>query len=207
MDYAVSWGDVATWVTGIATIALFIIGFTQIHNERISRIKAEKESYARIKRDQAEQISSWLVKYSQDNYGEWHWIAVLNQSGQPVYNVILHLVPLTQTGERVSNIAPRQTCIDVVPPGQGYVAVEALHFAHPGFARAGVEIAFQDKSGKNWVRRPNGELIEILESPIDYYKVVLPTSWGTLENELPPDEGLLMDTKPVARRRSRKRRS
>jgi hypothetical protein len=30
----VNWGDRATWVTGIATIALFIIGFLQIRNER-----------------------------------------------------------------------------------------------------------------------------------------------------------------------------
>jgi hypothetical protein len=92
MGNGLIWGDVATWVTGIATIALFIIGFLQIRNERLSRIKREAEIEVRNRRNQAEQISSWIVK--EDQHGSW--IAILNQSPQPIYQVIVNVVVVGQ---------------------------------------------------------------------------------------------------------------
>lgn len=190
METGVNWGDIATWVTGIATIALFIIGFIQIRNERISRIKAEKKIETRDKRDQAERISSWFVKATHDNHGDWQWIAILNQSAQPIYNVIVSIVPLSQKGDKLASPKPHRVCIDVVPPGQGYTSVDAIQFGHPGHSRAGVEIAFKDRSGSNWIRKATGELSEIDKSAMEYYNIDLPTSWVGLDTELPPDDML-----------------
>lgn len=83
METVAIWGDIATWVTSIATIALFIIGFIQIRNERQARIKREKEEVAIKKRDQAEHISSWIVRQTHDEQGSWMWVAVLNHLLSP----------------------------------------------------------------------------------------------------------------------------
>jgi hypothetical protein len=76
----ISWGDVATWVTGIATILLFVIGFMQIQTERKARIRREKELENQGRREQAELISAWIAS---EDYGH-QWVAILNQSMQPI---------------------------------------------------------------------------------------------------------------------------
>ena len=187
METALIWGDIATWVTGIATIALFIIGFLQIRNERMSRIKGEKELETRNRRDQAEYISCWLVKETFDNDNAWQWIAIMNQSTQPVYNVVVNAIPLAQSGEKLLGVKSHQVCVNIVPPGQGYTSVDSISLGHPGHGRIGAEIAFQDRSGNNWIRKANGELLEIKQSPMAYFDIDLPTSWISLAAELPSD--------------------
>jgi hypothetical protein len=95
------WGDVATWVTGIATILLFVIGFLQIRNERRSRIKSEKKQEDRQKRSQAELVSCWRVKENR----EGSWLAVLNHSHQPIYQVIVSVARLGQLGDSMGEYA------------------------------------------------------------------------------------------------------
>jgi hypothetical protein len=53
------------------------------------------------------------------------------------------------------------------------------------FRRPGVEIAFQDKSGKSWVRKPLGELLELSVSSLESYFTTGPVNWQTLYNEIP----------------------
>lgn len=181
-------GDLATWFTGIITFALFIIAFIQIRNERIARIKSEKELEIREKRDQAEHISCWFIKETSTKHGDWDWVAILNQSSQPIYNVIVSMVALNQIGENLTTISPHIACIDIMPPGQGYVAIEALRFGHPGHSRAGVEIAFKDIFGNNWIRKPDGEMLSQLEkSTIEYYGIDLPASWQGIVDVMPKD--------------------
>ncbi len=62
MECSINWGDIATWFTGIITLGLFIIGFLQIRNERIARMKSEKELELRSVRSQAEKISTWIAR-------------------------------------------------------------------------------------------------------------------------------------------------
>jgi hypothetical protein len=180
-------GDLATWFTGIITFFLFIIAFIQIRNERIARIKSEKEFETRKKRDQAEHISCWFVKETSTKHGVWVWVAILNQSSQPIYNVIVSMVALSQTGENLTTIKPHIACIDIVPPGQGYIGIEALQFGHPGLSRAGVEIAFKDIFENNWIRKTNGELVSLENSTIEYYKIDLPTSWQGIAYAIPEE--------------------
>jgi hypothetical protein len=53
------------------------------------------------------------------------------------------------------------------------------------YRRPGVEIAFSDVTGRNWIRMSNGELIEIDMSTVSYYEIELPATWGDLEPNLP----------------------
>lgn len=75
-----------------------------------------------------------------------------------------------------------QVCLSIVPPGKGYISIQS---EPPGHSRIGVEIAFNDKSGINWVRKVDGELLELDLSPIEHYKIDLPASWESLDTKLP----------------------
>ena len=62
MNTGINWGDLATWVTGFITLGLLIVALIQIRNERETRNKGEKELEIRREREQAEHISSWIVR-------------------------------------------------------------------------------------------------------------------------------------------------
>ncbi len=184
----INWGDMATWVTGGATILLFIVGFWQIRNERISRTKREKETENQKKRSQAELISSWIVAETADKEGPSQWIAIQNQSSQPIYQVIVSVVAVPESGKgtyRGGPIQEDQVHIAIAPPGKGYTTI---HSQYGGmFRRPGVEIAFQDAAGNSWVRKAMGELLEIEMSTVGYYNIDLPAGWTGLLPVLPPE--------------------
>jgi len=185
----ISWGDVATWVTGIATIALFIIGFCQIRNERKARERADDEKRVSARCSQADQIAVWIAMQGYNiEYGSELWIAVRNQSSQPIYNLVIQCILLGNDGDVFSRrpFPEHQARIDVVPPGEGYIPIRF----EPGgmFKRPGVELAFQDAKGINWLRGSKGELTEIDVPPVQYYGVDLPTGWESLYASLPKDE-------------------
>ena len=179
---SINWGDIATWVTGVATIALFIVAFIQIQTERNLRTEREK-------RNQAEHLSSWIIGEGINNNDYVAWVKILNQSSQPVYQVIVSIVAVPETGRgmyRGGPIASDQTYIDVVPPGHGYTMVPA-HYQGM-FRRPGVELAFQDGTRRSWVRSAVGILSEIKETTAEHYHVGLPAHWQSLYAELPPEE-------------------
>lgn len=186
METGIKWGDVATWVAGVGTIATFIVALLQIKTERDARIKREKETHVRKMRDQAEHVSSWILKESPDHSKVW--IAVSNQSTRPVYQVIVSLVMIQGSGPRDGKDTPstEQVHLSVAPPGVIYVSIPANYHGmnrHPG-----IEIAFKDALGKCWVRKGSGDLVEIEKTPVEYYAIDLPTSWQFGEVELPNDE-------------------
>lgn len=45
----------------------------------------------------------------------------------------------------------------------------------------GVEIAFRDGSGMNWVRRVDGLLEELGTNPVRHYQLEQPLGWGSVE--------------------------
>jgi len=185
----INWGDVATWVTGFATLLLFIVALFQIRVERMARIKRERESETRARRDQAEHISCWVVTETTGDAISLVWVAVLNQSTQPVYQMIVSIYGVGQTGHYVQGDAPAsKTTVGVAPPGKGYVGIPAGYAGM--FRRPGVEIGFQDGAGNNWVRKPWGELLEIGISTMEYFHIDLPANWKGLYEELPTEKEL-----------------
>jgi hypothetical protein len=178
------WGDVATWVTGVGTIALFAIGFWQIRNERQARHRAEAESLAATRRHQAERVAAWIAAEGSDHLGSVLWVAVRNQSLQPIYHLVIHGLALSNDGTPITDPSPdSQERIAVVPPGEGYAAI---HLDYAGMhRRPGIEIAFQDAANRYWLRKSNGELLELQVPPVEHYDIVQPTGWGMLLNALP----------------------
>jgi len=190
------WGDVATWVTGIATVALFYIAFVQIRVERDARLKRDKELKDSMQRSQAESVSCWIVEstYTRLPTAEGvpaplAWVAIQNQSQQPVYQVIVgvyHTWKDTQysTGQNVATHA-WTTPVGVVPPGRGYVGVSGtpgIGF-RPGWHVAA--IAFMDAAGVNWVRSPSGGLTEINVSTLEYFSLKPGFHWHGVQSKLP----------------------
>jgi hypothetical protein len=178
------WGDVATWVTGITTIALFVIGFWQIRIERVARLKAEDERLSAIGRYQAERVAAWIAGEGFDDRGQVLCVAISNQSLQPIYHVVVLGIVLFNDGTPLADPSPdNQARIAVVPPGEGFTAIQ-LNYAGM-HRRAGVEIAFQDAANRYWLRRTNGELIELPASPVVHYDIPQPAGWDMLQDECP----------------------
>jgi hypothetical protein len=178
-------GDVATWVTGVATIALFIVAFYQIKNERIARQKAEIERLTNAIRDQAEHLAAWIVEDKYDPFPGL-WIAIRNQSLQPVYHLIVQGIVLGDSGNlQFDPGLESRALVAVVPPGDGFISI---HLDYAGmYRRPGIEFAFQDALGRNWLRKSNGELTEINVSPAEYYNIPRPSGWGSLVAKIPEE--------------------
>ena len=186
METGIRWGDVATWVAGIGTLATFFVAFLQIRTERKARNRREEETHTRKMRDQAEHVASWIVKESSDH--STLWIAVSNQSTRPVYQVIVFLVMIQGSGPREGKDTPstERVCLSVAPPGVIYVSMPANY--HGMHRHPGIELAFKDALGKCWVRKGSGDLGEIERPPVEYYDISLPTSWRFGETEIPNDK-------------------
>jgi hypothetical protein len=172
-------GDLATWFSGIISFLLFIVAFWQIRSERNERQRAENERLFAELRRQAEQVAAWIETEFHDERGPVVCVAVSNQSLQPIYNVIIQGILLGSEDDQIAGPFPEnRSQIAVVPPGKGYTA---FPFAYHGmFKRPGIEIAFQDARNRYWLRKVNGELVELEVSPVAYYNVPLPTGWGML---------------------------
>ena len=185
MESGVKWGDVATWVAGFGTIATFIVAFYQIHIEREERKKREYESRSRDMRDQAEHISSWIVKESSDH--SKLWIAISNQSTRPVYQVVVSLIMVQGSGPHDGKDTPStgRVLLSVAPPGVTYTSLTADY--HGMSRHPGIEIAFKDAISRSWIRKGNGDLIEAGESPVEYYDISLPNLWRFGLTDLPEE--------------------
>ena len=191
----IDWGDVATWFQAIVTLALFIIGFIQIRTEREHRRKREAEGEIEAALSQAELVSGWIVEQGiakgvregESRERDVAWVAVSNESSQPVYQVVVSLYAISQTGDSLRGEIPGgRACILVVPPGRGYVQVGADYH---GMSRLpGIEIGFQDRLSRAWARRPWGELVGLDSPTVHHYLVPLPTGWQALEDEVPLQE-------------------
>jgi len=182
-------GDLATWVTGISSILLFIVAFWQIRLERSARQKAESERLDARRRHQAEQIAAWIeAEFS----GESNWmmcVAVSNQSLQPIYHVVVQGILLSNDGTPVADPFPEnRSQIAVAPPGKGFTI---FPFNYAGMhKRPGIEIAFQDAANRYWLRKTNGELVELDTSPVVHYDIPLPTGWGNLLEQCPGSDDI-----------------
>ncbi len=177
-------GDMATWITGIVTILLFIVTLLQINNERKARNKHEAEAFKKEKVEQAELVSAWIAEEiisadSEDGVAKY-WIAISNLSQQPIYQVVVAIAPLSSEGDDLMyrNVS-RTAIITIVPPGKGYACIHLEKYK-----RLGVELAFKDVKGIYWIRKVNGEITEISVPAYEYYGLSLPIGWDELHSEI-----------------------
>ncbi|MGP5227644.1 hypothetical protein [Arthrobacter rhombi] len=53
-------GDFATWVGSLGTVAAFGAAFAQIHRERTLRKRRERQEWLLAKREHADQVTAWV---------------------------------------------------------------------------------------------------------------------------------------------------
>jgi hypothetical protein len=99
-----------------------------------------------------------------------------------VYNAVVSLVLVQGAGPRkaVELSEPTlkqefQRYLTAIPPGEYETQVS------PGWAgmfrRPGIELAFTDHAGRNWIRYANGMLVQIKQAPASYYRLEEPVGW------------------------------
>lgn len=174
----ISLGDLATWAGAIGTFLAFFAVILQIRDERIIRKKTENAERERLHREQAEHISAWVDNEDWQNRGPIAQIAVLNQSKEPIYQVIVSIVAFQGAGPS-SGIETQDEFLgflSIIPP-KSKVTVEVNGGYHGMSFHPAVEVAFIDRNGQTWIRKGNGDLMQINHDPTDYYHLPRPLSW------------------------------
>jgi hypothetical protein len=169
-EWGLVWAEVAT---AVATFGAVVVALALARADSVRR-RHEKE------REQAEQISGWM-EYLPD--GEETVVdeelnvklVLLNSSEQLVFDLIASVV--TAFGEYpVGNDFNYRNFIGRLPPGRTEHKIK-----HPGQGmhhRFAIELAFQDSSGRIWVRRGRGRLVRSSATdPLSVYEITPPVGW------------------------------
>ena len=164
-------------VEAVGTIAAAAIIIWQL---RLARQEAIVE--------QAQAIACWIEREDMDRT----WILVQNSSSQPIHEVVVAIVQVGESGWTEDSgpwTAQSGSFHGAAPlalPGQGFIPIKVA--AYGGMHRRfGASIAFRDARGRNWLRRGNGELIQLTESPTKHYEFPLPMNWSGYWRELPAE--------------------
>lgn len=167
----------------IGTVGTLIAALFQIRRE--SKFRAEEK-----KKMQAVNVAAWLenVKLIEEipgnQYNAYRTALIRNNNLTPIYDVVLTIVDLHGAGpaihgENNGGEFGFRVLFSQVPTGLWGTWIDT------GGEGMGVicalEVAFRDGAGVSWIRRGNGELIEIDKDPLTYYSVPLPASWGHIE--------------------------
>jgi hypothetical protein len=166
-------------VTVLLTLAGLGIAYLGFHDTTLHESREE----AAHKAAQAEQVSASVAQEFFDaHHTEATRVAMYNHSSLPVYNAVVTLVLVQGAGPRygteVNKLALEgeyQRYFSSIPPGKYETQVSAGWAGM--MARPGIEIAFTDHSGQNWVRYANGRLVALAKTPALYYKLDEPVGW------------------------------
>lgn len=179
----VNFGDAPTWVAAIGTVGALGAALFQINSERNRRLEAESLQRDELHRAHSRLISAWPgpVIWPPDPNRQVGRTAIdcSNASDEPVYNVVVGIAfiqgaaPRTTEGLLQSDLGQRAgtptTTLNVLPPGKWRAWIPRSDWASFMGARVGAEIAFTDRAGSHWLRRANGELIELEQDPLSYF--------------------------------------
>ncbi len=178
-----SWGDLPTWITGIGTFGAVVVALYQVAKERQRRIAQEAENRQERRLAQARLVAAWVGSAFESANVPPAWdgramqIQLVNGSAEPVYGLFACIVFIQAAAPHTSENwlelyeDPRQqtpplTTISLLPPGRWTVAVRQPEMAMAG--RFGAEVAFTDRAGRHWIRRPTGSLEELDTPPIAF---------------------------------------
>ena len=155
-----------------AFVTLCLTVYVVLRDTRHMNEQDERQEMAE-KLAQPSSIAAWLER---DSTGESR-IAIRNDSDLPVYEVVATIVVTHGAGcckgEDLESPYQYRKMLDLIPPGLHSVAIDMGGFygmhRHPL-----VEIAFVCAKGKSWVRRGDGALDELDDSPFSHYELGLP---------------------------------
>lgn len=184
-------GDLAGWVTAVGTVG-------SLAALTVARIRDRAEARDQHRRAQAQLISGWYggterrTREIAPDQAPPSKMYVLNRSDAPVYRVVVTLAFLSgtppKTGEewvRQAGSMPFGKAFGSVPPGKYRIDVDS-GWAASG-ARPGVEVAFTDAAGRNWIRRADGRLNEIAQEAMTHYGVSGYFSLEGIDSSLDPE--------------------
>lgn len=174
---------VAVLTSAIGVFGTVVVAYLSLrHASGIERERQIREDRSRDQ-DQARHVSGWIK--SQGDFRSPMIFSLLNASEAPVYHVlvwvVLHQGSGPMTGEEAAATEMSPDPIDVVPPGRWMVTSQNMGDAVGMHMRAGVEVAFRDAAGLNWIRRVDGRLEKITSEPADHYHLDRPIGWGAVE--------------------------
>lgn len=120
----VRWGDVATWVASVGTVAAVVVALVQVYRERLSRLAQEKLDRTKAQEDRDERhraharlVSAWTGPPEEHHKEGWtvgedasdelknvyNWqtpLYISNTSAEPIYEVVVGLAHVQGTGPR-----------------------------------------------------------------------------------------------------------
>ena len=181
---APAWGDVPTWIAGIAAVAALVAAAMAAHQTKsllvIEQARDDRVEQAEI-RKQALQVSAWATGHAPEIEPEGGpgicspsvGALVFNGSPLPIYRV--HIVVWWQ------NTEIKTGTIDMLPPGKSWIAdLDPYEFdqivgnAHASAVVTGwtsvreweataaqrlrVEVSFRDADNRSWTRDRDGVL-------------------------------------------------
>lgn len=176
------------WVSvGISVLALLGAAGSWIYQLWQKNLKARA--------NQADAVTAWIGDYS----GSTNNVAIRNDSGAPIYEVVLTVVGMygagpSRNGEDQPSDYSRRSLYVIAPPGISSASVD-LRGAGGMHVTCSLEIAFVDGNGQSWVRRGDGKLKQIKKRPFEFYGIPLPA-----EQKYSPDvccPVALSDSKPA----------
>lgn len=166
------------WLSAISTSCATIAAITAVLALRTSnkQLKANADQYqanyeqdrSDRRRRQAERVTAWV-----DETQELQILS--NQSGMPVYDAVLTFVIKDGDGRHapVEQDQNYRHTFRSVPPGDWQFPFPAEGWGEMA-TYPGVELAFRDAAGHNWLRTSRGELKELEKSSIEYYDIGYP---------------------------------
>jgi len=161
----VQWGDVATWVGGIATAVALLLTYALLRVTRREQRTAQVEK----REAQARLVSAWTNQIQQDPGSSKYSVTITlqNSSHEPVYGLRV-AVGAEWSGPDIAYV---ELDLDyLVPPKYSQEKEIVLQFARTTAGTAStagsslpVELLFTDAAGKHWHRDRYGSLIQITE--------------------------------------------
>lgn len=164
-------GNVPGWISGIGTMLAVSLALYQTTTNAVKKMREDRRSQAVL-------VSGWPEKEKYPNDRHIVVTILLNNSQEPVHEVVVSLVLIQGAGPRKGEQLDSswyRPVLSILPPGKWTIEVDGR--GHGMQIRYGIEVAFTDRSGHHWIRRADGTLQEIAKSAVDHYGLDRPQSF------------------------------
>lgn len=197
MNIAATASAIGTCVAAVGSSATLI--WLVVDRQRSLRDERTRRIVEQTERDraQAQRLSAW--RHERRDVSDGHpygsLVTVNNLSDEPHWEVVVYVVWVAgsapRTGQDVEKYAAGRddfsvfrlrAVIALVPPGSWVFYLQGPDNSPPN-GQLGVEIAFTDRVGRHWMRRSDGDLLRIEQSPMSHYGIHRPVPYTTLSTD------------------------
>jgi hypothetical protein len=162
-SFHIQWGDVASWVVGIATATTFFATYGLLRSTR----REQRAQQAVARQAQARLVSAWChdVKHDSGKNVDTVTVTFQNDSDEPIYGLRV-AVGSRWSGDSIEYAEPETNLAYVIPPKHHdelkfILRLESME-SYDNRRFPPVELMFCDASGRTfWHRDRNGHLSQI----------------------------------------------